>query len=229
MFQGQLDRERDAESEADACSRCLSAGAGAGEGGGLHVSEQLRLSRGQRKKSVLVVLALSFHSVFEGMAIGLERNLDDARYLFAAVALHESTMLFCIGLEMVASQAAPTPTATIVLNLAALALVSPLGVVIGTLLTLNQEDMDSYSQRIVIGTLQGLAAGTILYVTFFEMLDKQRTQETGIVRATFILCGFIIMLFFSVRGGHTHARLDEKNLFSPCNYSNDQQEPQIKR
>ncbi|KAI5693312.1 hypothetical protein M8J76_014532 [Diaphorina citri] len=51
-------------------------------------------------RSFLVVLALSFHSVMEGLAIGLEMSLTDVWTLFTAVSIHECTILFCVGLEM---------------------------------------------------------------------------------------------------------------------------------
>ena len=46
----------------------------------------------------LLVAALSFHSIFEGMAIGLQSTLNDVWFLFTAVIVHELAIMFCIGM-----------------------------------------------------------------------------------------------------------------------------------
>lgn len=75
-------------------------------------------------RSLFVVLALSFHSVMEGIAIGLEDNVDDMGFLFLAVSIHECTILFCIGVKLVTSCSS---LPNIVLNIILLTLVSPFG------------------------------------------------------------------------------------------------------
>lgn len=75
-------------------------------------------------RSLFVVLALSFHSIMEGLAIGLEQNMHDMGFLFLAVSIHECTILFCIGIKLVISCSSLT---NIVLNIIVLTLVSPFG------------------------------------------------------------------------------------------------------
>lgn len=75
-------------------------------------------------RSLFVVLALSFHSVMEGLAIGLEENMEKMGFLFLAVSIHECTILFCIGIELVTKCSSLT---NIVLNIIVLTLVSPFG------------------------------------------------------------------------------------------------------
>jgi len=75
-------------------------------------------------RSLFVVLALSFHSIMEGLAIGLEQNVDDMVFLFVAVSIHECTILFCIGIKLVTSCSSLT---NIVLNIIVLTIVSPFG------------------------------------------------------------------------------------------------------
>ena len=48
-----------------------------------------------------------------------------------------------------------------------LSLVTPLGVIIGMVIT-EYVDSQSATQIFVIGILQGLAGGTLLYITFYE-------------------------------------------------------------
>ena len=51
-----------------------------------------------KKTGFLLVAALSFHSIFEGMAIGLQSTLNDVWFLFTAVIVHELAIMFCIGM-----------------------------------------------------------------------------------------------------------------------------------
>lgn len=75
-------------------------------------------------RSLFVVLALSFHSVMEGLAIGLEENMEKMVFLFLAVSIHECTILFCIGINLATSCSSLT---NIILNIIVLTLVSPFG------------------------------------------------------------------------------------------------------
>lgn len=50
-------------------------------------------------RGFLLVFALSFHSIFEGMAIGLQTTMKDVWFLFAAVTVHELAIMFCIGIH----------------------------------------------------------------------------------------------------------------------------------
>jgi zinc transporter 1/2/3 len=146
----------------------------------------------------LVVVALSFHSVFEGLAIGLQHTQRDVWYLFTAVSIHACAILFCIGLELVTSG---IRLLNLVLYVVILSLVSPLGVVIGILVTVNSST-EGPVQDLVVAVLQGIAGGTILYITFFEVLDREKRKETGcgIMRIVFILVGFSVMVALQALG-----------------------------
>ena len=48
-------------------------------------------------RGLILVVALCFHSIFEGMAIGLQTSTKDVWFLFIAVLLHELAIMFCIG------------------------------------------------------------------------------------------------------------------------------------
>lgn len=77
-------------------------------------------------KSFLLISALCFHSVMEGLAIGLAQDTEDVWYLFLAVAVHECTILFCVGIELVIN----SPLPTVLTYMAVFALVSPAGILI---------------------------------------------------------------------------------------------------
>lgn len=147
-------------------------------------------SKQQIMRGCLVILALSFHAIFEGLAIGLQKESANIWYLFIAVCIHSGTILFCISLEMVLAK---VKTKTIVLQSLGLAISSPVGVILGILITLNN-DMETKGRSIAIVLLEGLSAGTILYITFFEVLNREKERRSWrISRAICILSGFGFM------------------------------------
>ena len=48
-------------------------------------------------RGFLVLVALSVHSLFEGMAVGLEETSVGVWQLFLAIAIHSTAIVFCIG------------------------------------------------------------------------------------------------------------------------------------
>lgn len=82
---------------------------------------------GNLKKSfsgLLAVLALSFHAVFEGLAVGLENSEEKVWYLFLAIATHKLVIAFCVGIELVTSNTKPSLT---ILYIGIFSIVTPLG------------------------------------------------------------------------------------------------------
>lgn len=135
-------------------------------------------------RGLLVVLALSVHELFEGLSIGLENSSRHVWYMFGAVSAHKLVIAFCIGIELVSSG---LKTVIIVTYIFTFAVVSPIGIGIGLILT--NEGESSTTKASVF--LQGLASGTLLYVVFFEIL--QSDKKHGLKQYFAILFGFVIM------------------------------------
>lgn len=135
-------------------------------------------------RGLLVVLALSIHELFEGLAVGLESSSATVWYMFGAVSCHKLVIAFCIGVELISNG---TRTLLTVLYVGLFAIVSPLGIGIGIALTEGTTD----NIEVASVFLQGLASGTLLYVVFFEILQKERTE--GIQQYAAILFGFLVM------------------------------------
>lgn len=140
-------------------------------------------------RGLLVVLALSVHELFEGLAVGLESSASTVWYMFGAVSAHKLVIAFCIGVELVTTN---TRTLLNVIYVLTFAIVSPLGIGVGIIIT---EDADSSTDLISV-ILQGLASGTLLYVVFFEILQKDR--KGGLKQYGAILLGFSIMFVITV-------------------------------
>lgn len=135
-------------------------------------------------KGLLIVLALSIHELFEGLAVGLESTEEGAWYFFGAVAAHKLVISFCIGVELVNIG---TKAWLSIVYVVTFAIVSPIGIGIGILLS-EMGNSDAFAVPSVI--LQGLASGTLLYVIFFEVLSKERS---GFIEYVAVALGFFLM------------------------------------
>ena len=124
-------------------------------------------------RSFLLLIALSFHSVFEGLAIGLQQESTELFTLFLAVIAHKGIMAFSLGLNL--AQSAGVTVKKFILAIIIFSTSSPLGMAIGMAMSnLNQ----NLTTDIANGVLQGIAGGTFLYITFFEVLPHEFTGVT---------------------------------------------------
>jgi len=154
-------------------------------------------------RSFFLVLALSIHSIFEGMAIGLDKEESGVWKLFLAITIHAIPIVFCIGTEMISSG---VKKARILVYMIVLSITTPVGVLIGIIVTLHVED-DAGNHIFVVGVLQGLAGGTLLYISFFEVLARDKLSKygmSGLLGAFAVLLGFLAMAA-SEAGGHSHS------------------------
>ena len=153
-----------------------------------------------------MVLALSLHAVFEGMALGLAQDTAAVWFLFFAISSHKYIITFCVGTQFVSSGVRPLLT---IIYVTTLALISPIGAGIGLGLTESAEHVST--QAAVITVLQGLATGTLIYVVFFEIIEKERSKGTnGVLIVTCLVLGFLCILLLQLvevesgGGGHGH-------------------------
>nr|CAD7264804.1 unnamed protein product [Timema shepardi] len=140
-------------------------------------------------RGFLIVLALSIHELFEGLAVGLERTSGEAWYMLGAVAAHKLVIAFCVSVEMVSTRVS---TCLSLIYVCTFSLVTPMGIGAGLLLTETAKDGATNT------VLQGLATGTLLFVVFFEILNRQRKSgghdgRSGIWQLFAVMTGFLVM------------------------------------
>ena len=141
-------------------------------------------------QGLLTVVALSFHAIFEGLAVGLEPSISSVVYLAAAIATHKLVIAFCVGMELYVAGAS---SRTLFGYLSVFSLVTPLGIGAGLALGHFKNDSENLGPTPTI--LQGMAAGTLLYVVFFEVLARERANDkSGLLQLAAILVGFMLML-----------------------------------
>ena len=100
-------------------------------------------------RSFLLLIALTFHSIFEGLAIGLQKSSLTLLQIFIAVIVHKAVMAFSLGLNL--SQATGMTVKKYILASLIFSTASPLGMGLGIWLSHLQQ---SLGRDIANGTLQ---------------------------------------------------------------------------
>merc|ERR1719454_652964 len=122
---------------------------------------------------VLMILALSIHGLFEGMALTLQAHeMDKASKLGFSLLCHKCAVGIAMGLQVNCSEIQSKKFSLLLLQL--WALVSPFGGVCAMILCKNMSDqMDSG----LINGLNAFALGTFLYCIFFCMAPHSFDEE----------------------------------------------------
>lgn len=170
-------------------------------------------------RDLIIVVALSLHAVFEGLAIGLENHSDDIWILFAAVATHKFVISFCVGLEL---YNANTPTILYAIYMSIFSLMTPIGVGVGIAIT-SAVTQNTTPYMVTVGVLQGFAAGTLLYVCVFEIIEREKYKQKvpGLVQLLCVILGFSSLMLVEILATHDHgkARIDGTVINLPTSIS----------
>ncbi|KAK4317275.1 hypothetical protein Pmani_011634 [Petrolisthes manimaculis] len=162
-------------------------------------------------RSLVMVAALSIHSIMEGLALGLVHSNRDVWVLFGALSAHKLIIAFCMAMELLENGASRL---SFILSMLIFSLASPVGGVIGTLVVSIMTETTA-AGVLVPTILQGLSAGTILYVTFCEVLERERAkQNIGYVRMWTFLLGFVFMAGMQV----LDSMVEEESVVSESQY-----------
>lgn len=140
-------------------------------------------------RSVLLLLALSLHTIFDGLTVGLEKTVNNIWSMFTAVIIHKVLIGFTLGLQMF-ENAQWSVRRTILLMLI-FSVISPIGIVIGILI--EDLNVQSVTEHFVSALLKALATGTFMYVTFFEILGREISHDATPLQILFAIIGFGLM------------------------------------
>ncbi|XP_040317834.1 zinc transporter ZIP3 isoform X1 [Herpailurus yagouaroundi] len=151
---------------------------------GLSVQE---LSRSSPLRLLSLVFALSAHSIFEGLALGLQEDGEKVVSLFVGVAVHETLVAVALGISMARCSMALRDAAKLAVTVSAMI---PLGIGIG----LGIESAQGVPSSVASVLLQGLAGGTFLFVTFFEILAKELEENSDrLLKVLFLVLGYAVL------------------------------------
>ncbi|XP_033322958.1 zinc/iron regulated transporter-related protein 88E [Megalopta genalis] len=140
-----------------------------------------------------LLLALTVHSLLEGQAIGLQKTTSEVLLLVGAVASHKFVVGFCLGLELAG---ASSSVFRLVLAIFTFSAGSAVGIGTGMLMLRMKHEW----LTVCLPILQGLAGGSLLFVTVSEILPRERARwhkssrrSAGIVQFFSVVLGFVII------------------------------------
>nr|XP_005284292.1 zinc transporter ZIP2 [Chrysemys picta bellii] len=143
-------------------------------------------------RALVLFITLSLHSLFEGLAVGVQRGEAGALQLCLAVLAHKGVIAFSLGLQLVQSGTQPRWR---LLYLGIFALMSPSGMAVGIGLSFSGGAAGGLAMALV----EGVAAGTFLYITFLEILPHElNSHEPPLAKFSFIALGFTVMATIAV-------------------------------
>lgn len=134
-----------------------------------------------------LVLALSAHSVFEGLALGLQDDAAKLGNLFLGVAVHETLAAVALGVSV-------TKASLVMKDAAKLGVMVSLMIPLGMAVGMGIESAQTLAGAVVSVVLQGLAAGTFLFVTFFEILSQELDdKQDRLLKVLFLILGYGVL------------------------------------
>lgn len=116
--------------------------------------------------SLILLSALSVHSIFDGMSIGIAQNMSGVVDSTAAVLAHKAFAGYALGSSMVASEMKENHFLVLCL---AFACCSVFGIFLGMIF----EQLSDAEDSSPTGVIQAMVAGTFLYVAIVEIGMKE--------------------------------------------------------
>ncbi|RLN20646.1 hypothetical protein BBJ28_00018956 [Nothophytophthora sp. Chile5] len=126
-------------------------------GGGAHGDA------GSLAVAMVLFIALSFHSVLEGLGIGAQTQ--SAWGVFFAIVVHKGLAAFALGSGLVQSA---MPAAHVMLYMVVFSFMSIIGIVVGWIIA-----ADSSEDSAAAGICVALASGTFIYVAVMEVIPQE--------------------------------------------------------
>ncbi|KAL1776591.1 zinc transporter ZIP1 [Sigmodon hispidus] len=138
-------------------------------------------------RACVLVFSLVLHWVFEGLAVRLQRDRARAMELFLALLLHKGILAISLSLRLLQSHLLVKMVAGCGILFSCM---TPLGIALGAALSESAGPLHQLAQSV----LEGMAAGTFLYITFLEILPQElATSEQRILKVILLLAGFALL------------------------------------
>jgi len=110
----------------------------------------------------LLLVALSFHGFFEGMALGLQGGPLDTFFLFIAIISHKWAEAFTLGISFHKAQ---TDKQTFIRLIILFSMFTPIGILIGLVL--------AGGSMLIEGIFLAMSTGTFIYVACSEVIVEE--------------------------------------------------------
>jgi len=141
--------------------------------------------------ALVFVVALSIHSVFEGLGLGSEQDQHGLTALILAIVAHKLLEAFALGLSVFYAKFKWWQN---LILLVIYATSTPVGVGIGWGATSGST---TASTNLINGILVSIAAGSLLYIGLIEILptefNKRQTRKMMLLRCAFMIFGWFLL------------------------------------
>ena len=146
-----------------------------------------------------LIIAVSLHAVVEGMGMGAQRSQSLVVSSFIGVGVHKGLEGFAVGANLLEANVTKKK---FIMYSAVVCLASPLGALIGYLLTLGGQ---TGSPGLAGAILGALAVGTFIQVATMEFLPRTFAKpDNFVLKALGLLIGFAAMSTMPLWNEHSH-------------------------
>jgi len=115
----------------------------------------------------ILALVLSVHSLIAGTALGAEQTTTGLLVIFIAILAHKGSAAFALGVSMFRGG---VPRARIPRTIAVFATMTPIGIVLGSILS---SMLTGHAALLLEGIFDALAAGTFIYVAVLDVIGEE--------------------------------------------------------
>ncbi|VDM51677.1 unnamed protein product, partial [Angiostrongylus costaricensis] len=144
--------------------------------------------------ALLLVLVLSLHALFEGLSIAVVNDASKLVEVFVALTLHKCVIGFSLGVRLVQSG---LRTSWVALSSCIFSVQILIGGFGGLELMALLSGGDRATAALVSSILQGIACGTFLYITTFEVVPHELDRMGNrIVKWLFLFLGVLVIAGF---------------------------------
>jgi zinc transporter 1/2/3 len=130
----------------------------------------------------ILLIALSVHGVFEGIALGVMNTIKECSILFSAIILHKWAAAFALGISFYKSG---TETDLFIKMIIIFTSFGPLGIIIGMIF--------SDAGNLMKGIMLSISGGTFIYVAASEVIVEEfsLSKKTNIKFMWFLIGGLL--------------------------------------
>lgn len=137
---------------------------------------------------ILIVIMLGVHSLFEGVTLGFATALNVFFVVFMAIIFHKGAASFALTSHLLRHQYSRSRCHSIMLIFS---LLSPLGILIGAS---SMYVLPSHIDSWLAGIFLSIAAGTFVYIAFYEYIKPSLHNSVENRRSYLSFCALGIIL-----------------------------------
>ncbi|XP_069694575.1 zinc transporter ZIP3-like [Periplaneta americana] len=160
-----------------------------------HCDMTFAVNKSTGLRHLILLLAVSIHSLFEGVTLGLQTNEVKVFHLFLAVLFHEVLVALAFGANIAKMNMGLITSFKYILIVTGSI---PVGIILGLLIRTARGLLGAA----ISAVLQGIAAGIFIHVTFMEIIPEELSSEKcRLLKILFFFIGFMVMAAVNIALG----------------------------